>query len=59
MNNTGLILDAVSINDLNELVVKAEKPNFYSIWSTEFCRTSFQQISAAAFVTNNILLGTD
>ena len=59
MNNTGLILDAVSIKDFKELAVKAENTKFHSFWSTEFYRTSFQQISAVASVTNNILLGTD
>ena len=58
MNNTGLILDAVSIKDLKESAVKAENTKFPSIWSTEFYRTSFQQISDAASVTNNVLLGT-
>ena len=58
MNNTGLILDAVSITDLRELSLKAEKANFHSIWATELYRTSFQQISAAASVTSKIKLGT-
>ncbi|MGI9534684.1 MAG: LLM class flavin-dependent oxidoreductase [Thermodesulfobacteriota bacterium] len=55
---TGLILDAVSINDLKELAVKAENSSFHSIWATELYRTSFQQLAAAASVTTNIKLGT-
>ena len=55
---TGLILDAVSVKDLKELAVKAEKSNFHSIWATELYRTSFQQLAAAASVTDNIKLGT-
>ena len=55
---TGLILDAVSINDLKELAIKAENSSFHSIWATELYRTSFQQLAAAASVTNKIQLGT-
>lgn len=58
MNNTGLILDAVSIDDLKELAVKAENANYHSVWSTELYRTSFQQISSTASVTSRIKLGT-
>jgi len=55
---TGLILDAVSLNDLKELAIKAENSNFHSVWTTELYRTSFQQLAAAASVTKKIKLGT-
>jgi len=41
MHNTGLILDAESINDLKTLSIKAENVGFHSVWATELYRTSF------------------
>lgn len=58
MNKVGLILDAKTINDIKDLAFNAEQANFHSVWATELYRTSFQQISAAASVTNKIKLGT-
>lgn len=58
MHNTGLILDAESLNELKELTLKAEKAGMHSVWSTELYRTSFQQISSTAQFTKKIKLGT-
>ena len=58
MHNTGLILDAESINDLKTLSIKAENANFHSVWSTELYRTALHQIAATAHNTEKIQLGT-
>ena len=58
MHNTGLILDAESINDLKTLSIKAENVGFHSVWATELYRTSFQQIASTAQNTTKIRLGT-
>ena len=58
MTKSGLILDALSIQDLKDLARKAEHAGFHSIWATELYRTSFQQLSAAAEVTDKIKLGS-
>jgi len=58
MHNTGLILDAESINDLKTLSIKAENVGFHSVWETELYRTSFQQIASTAQNTTKIRLGT-
>lgn len=58
MNKVGLILDAENIEELKDLAIKAESANFHSVWTTELYRTSFQQIAAAASVTDRIKLGT-
>lgn len=58
MSKVGLILDAHTTEEIKELAVSAEKANFHSVWATELYRTSFQQISAAASVTERIRLGT-
>lgn len=55
---TGFILDAVSLEDIKKLAIRAEDSNFHSIWATELYRTSFQQLAAAASVTSKIKLGT-
>jgi len=58
MHDTGLILDAETLNDLKTLSLNAENAGFHSVWSTELYRTSFQQISTAAQSTCKINLGT-
>jgi alkanesulfonate monooxygenase SsuD/methylene tetrahydromethanopterin reductase-like flavin-dependent oxidoreductase (luciferase family) len=58
MHDTGLILDAETLNDLKTLSINAENAGFHSVWSTELYRTSFQQISTVAQSTCKINLGT-
>ena len=58
MQKVGLILDANSFQNLKKLAIKAEKANLHSIWATELYRTSFQQLSVAASVTEKINIGS-
>lgn len=58
MDNTGLVLDAYSFQDLKDFAKKADKSGFHSLWATELYRTSFQQLAAVAPVTETIKLGT-
>jgi len=58
MEPTGLILDAETISELVELAKEAEDADFHSVWATELYRTSFQQLSAVAYATHRVKLGT-
>ena len=57
-NNIGLILDPKSFDNLKYVAVKAEQNGFHSLWVTELYRSSFEQLSFLASITNTISLGS-
>lgn len=57
-NNIGLILDPNSLENLRYVATKAESNGFHSLWVTELYRSSFEQLSFLASITNTIKLGS-
>jgi len=57
-NNIGLILDPSSFENLKYVSQKAEENGFDSLWVTELYRSSFEQLSYLASITNRIHLGS-
>ena len=54
-NNLGIILDPNSFKNIKEVVKKADNYNFHSAWVTELYRSSFEQLTFIAEITNGRL----
>ena len=57
-NKLGIILDPNSFQNINNVIIKAEKYNFHSAWVTELYRSSFEQLAYIASITKKIKIGS-